>query len=1095
MSLGNRNAKRHETTAAQKVAGIDPSVYWDFKPGETVMTVDGFLGQVTAVHDGPIAGTEEYDVTLQNNMGGGRYTASQLQAAVSREGATANTASIDYPELAEVLQQRPDPGRYPNSTLGLVVGSLQAQAGMGGMPLFQPGDIVQDFRGDGPYTVTHVRDSGHPGKSNKITVSHPDGWSQEFYENGFTPHPSAPPEQHEWHAQRKADNEAATRLLSEVEGEHREAALHEQDDRPSPGTEGKAPTMCENGHLQWGDTCPACRNTDEGQNAMVVNEGDNKPQDVENIKNAARGDSPYDAEHYCSHCGDDNHSTVNHPWDEGLEKEAGWGVNAKPDDYSGCQAKEGDASFCSWHKNRHLTESGEPRGDMNGAGVRIPVAAHLGSYDEDFDDEPQDLSHCNRCGGWRDRATGHHPGEEDGRCPNEQPSEDDVFDTLDPSKYCDENCQSAHASDIVQGVGGHHTFRVGEPEYAEHGTSRANTSGPYDAPAERNSDYEVRDPDAEGRCNYCRKPLMGSVGDQVNQIGTPSELHFLRTNPTGPSKYSALEHAERILTEAALDSDLGFQITASWADVRNKAKRIRTEGGVHITSAERGYVIAKVKGDHDVYESVILNVPGTQKIGQWDCGCKWAQYHWGAPDDTSKFAGRMCSHALALHLEAKSRGMFGRDVKADTKPPRWLHLDKAASLEVTPLRVLASHLVATGTSQSDVESTLSFFGAVNSPFGEPGPAQVAPEPGPTKPRNPNDNPASAGFLTAADPASWSQAQVPGLDRMAALDDSLFEPEPKEAMLHDEPEAALPSTDGAADADEYPEGQTWSGYAGDPDPDPMPKTASEDEYLDEQVPNCDRHPGEHTWREHFDLNEKAGLDAWGSPVRQPYDGHSAFDCNNYSCTEHPDSMYEMYRTDKPTLQSTPGWLSHDASPDADLRREVNQAMPRQDTEDANWLLSQQHTGPTKHSSIPTGTGYVVPGDGSEASSPADVNGAGGLAIKGAPDDLLSPASPSIQTQGSIEDIVAEFQRTAGAQAIQAGSGPMAQDKNDIASAAKAFLQKEGMAEFSPAQQQELINEGENVRAANLDRLQIEGTHYEALEAALSRDEDDDDGWMS
>lgn len=58
--------------------------------------------------------------------------------------------------------------------------------------------------------------------------------------------------------------------------------------------------------------------------------------------------------------------------------------------------------------------------------------------------------------------------------------------------------------------------------------------------------------------------------------------------------------------------------------------------------------------------------------------------------------------------------------------------------------------------------------------------------------------------------------------------------------------------------------------------------------------------------------------------------------------------------------------------------------------------------------------------------------------------------------------------------------------DIAKAAKQHL---AAAVFSPKEQMELIEEGDGeVVAANLDRLQIEGTHYEALDARLQSADD-------
>jgi hypothetical protein len=35
-----------------------------------------------------------------------------------------------------------------------------------------------------------------------------------------------------------------------------------------------------------------------------------------------------------------------------------------------------------------------------------------------------------------------------------------------------------------------------------------------------------------------------------------------------------------------------------------------------------------------------------------------------------------------------------------------------------------------------------------------------------------------------------------------------------------------------------------------------------------------------------------LDAWGLPVVRAYDGHSAWNCNNRQCEEHPASLYSM-----------------------------------------------------------------------------------------------------------------------------------------------------------------------------------------------------------
>jgi hypothetical protein len=140
--------------------------------------------------------------------------------------------------------------------------------------------------------------------------------------------------------------------------------------------------------------------------------------------------------------------------------------------------------------------------------------------------------------------------------------------------------------------------------------------------------------------------------------------------PPWVKKASSL-FADLVVTAAA-DADFRFHITAAWRDVVAKAKRLRAEGRLRVTMASDGYVFAEVKGDHHVYETGLQRMPGKVAAHSWSCGCKWGAYHWGADDDFSRFAGRMCSHALALQYEAQSRGMFGRDVHTDEHKPTWV---------------------------------------------------------------------------------------------------------------------------------------------------------------------------------------------------------------------------------------------------------------------------------------------------------------------------------------------------------------------------------------------------------------------------------------
>lgn len=117
-----------------------------------------------------------------------------------------------------------------------------------------------------------------------------------------------------------------------------------------------------------------------------------------------------------------------------------------------------------------------------------------------------------------------------------------------------------------------------------------------------------------------------------------------------------------MLRTAARDKDFGFHVTASWSDVQRKAKRIRAEGGVTIVVASNDGVGGHVKGDHGTYEALLVYRPGTKKVADWTCGCKWAAYAFDRSPGFQRFEGRKCSHALALQFEAQSQGMFGKEV-------------------------------------------------------------------------------------------------------------------------------------------------------------------------------------------------------------------------------------------------------------------------------------------------------------------------------------------------------------------------------------------------------------------------------------------------
>lgn len=80
--------------------------YWVAKPGDTVMTREGFPGVVNDVQEGPQGGNETYIVTLKGGMGGGEYSRNDIHKQTAL-AVVERTAADDYPELGGILGERP----------------------------------------------------------------------------------------------------------------------------------------------------------------------------------------------------------------------------------------------------------------------------------------------------------------------------------------------------------------------------------------------------------------------------------------------------------------------------------------------------------------------------------------------------------------------------------------------------------------------------------------------------------------------------------------------------------------------------------------------------------------------------------------------------------------------------------------------------------------------------------------------------------------------------------------------------------------------------------------------------------------------------
>ena len=92
--------------------------------------------------------------------------------------------------------------------------------------------------------------------------------------------------------------------------------------------------------------------------------------------------------------------------------------------------------------------------------------------------------------------------------------------------------------------------------------------------------------------------------------------------------------------------------TAAWADVRQKAQRLRREGRVHVLHKAPGNIYANVDGDHGTYSVLIAKVGfNSQSIDKWACSCEWGKW---AFQRKISYVGRLCSHGYASYLEMQS---------------------------------------------------------------------------------------------------------------------------------------------------------------------------------------------------------------------------------------------------------------------------------------------------------------------------------------------------------------------------------------------------------------------------------------------------------
>ena len=87
----------------------------------------------------------------------------------------------------------------------------------------------------------------------------------------------------------------------------------------------------------------------------------------------------------------------------------------------------------------------------------------------------------------------------------------------------------------------------------------------------------------------------------------------------------------------------------------NKAKRLILDGQVNVVRNTPTIVTGIVEGDHGTYHSAISrHDPNSQAIEQWVCDCPWHQFAFMRTRQWKKLEGRVCSHVMALYMQARS---------------------------------------------------------------------------------------------------------------------------------------------------------------------------------------------------------------------------------------------------------------------------------------------------------------------------------------------------------------------------------------------------------------------------------------------------------
>jgi 8-oxo-dGTP pyrophosphatase MutT (NUDIX family) len=646
---------------------ITSSDYWDFQPGERVMTIDGYPGVVELVEDGPIAGAENYVVTLDNGLGGGNYSASMLtKMPTARSAAGIHLATDDYPELGTVIDDRPDPGKM-SFTAALSQERQEADAedhdepGGDDQPhscSYCGSDQFKDLTDNGRVrqatcAVCNGTMSAHPGAQwTPELIGDPSNHPKAIVDprSGASPGAGAPGQAGINDFIDYSSRVSTTAARDDLDLYHRTSPEAAEEIRRSRSMRSKENT----GETYWstfrGDE-PDAQGAGYGSGVVHVR----VPRHLAEMED----EFPSGEEHYRVHpnrlephhfvegkrvTAEDDTTTIptrrvgfagyvegektnfgNHGDNPDWDDEQAVGQHTGVHEFRGYSGKEND--FAHWHTKGEITHV-----PLDGAKVYATQPRVTKRGVDHYLSNPE-----------------HKPGS--GR-PNYPANERPIF-VKHGGDYFTLDGHHRTAAAMLRGdksVEGHvydadkHGFP--QPEWSPFSKRLPRSLEKYSALA-----------GAYLGCGYDTDDEAEALQHELDHHddGFCSAPKRQRTAALDPEPHAMLRTAAR-------DRDFGFHVTASWADVQRKAKRIRSEGGVTIVIASNDGIGGQVKGDHGTYEALLVYRPGTRKVADWTCGCKWAAYAFDRSAAFQRYEGRKCSHALALQFEAQSQGMFGKEV-------------------------------------------------------------------------------------------------------------------------------------------------------------------------------------------------------------------------------------------------------------------------------------------------------------------------------------------------------------------------------------------------------------------------------------------------